>query len=847
MAIIVHCKNCGKKNRASDAAAGKLGRCAGCGQTMRIPAAAAEEGISDDFQDAPTPPPAPAIERAPQSARKAAASPARAKASPASARNAPVASTNASTPMRGVPSASAKAPAASAKTRTPKAKPKRGRPFVLLAAGAAALLVAGGVYFVFFRHKITLQKPAQLEDFSDEPSSGTPTHRPAVAPPPAPGPASVAQAPLKTPPATPGSEAKTAAETKSASDPALSPAESEKEKTVAPPPSESEKTTIAETPKPPSETEKTAAETAPPPDETGPFVNDKPGLLFQPPEGTTLSVRLDFFWPNDGKIPDAQYFAVGAERDRRFPWSEILLVDARPNAANGANSKIQIRAKVRGLKALIEKGDPHADRFPVRIYRTFMNDLDDGEEIYANALAKLHGAAPKDSAGKVKEPDGRRLVLKRIKELAGEDAVFVSGVIDIGADKDLNPMKSAQPPPPSFAASDGDVYYTQMHAAVGDEEPDAWAFGQAMKALGFVSAGVAHPNSKRFAPEVRGAQAYQFSLSVKELLNLRTSESWEDLSDPAAIEQTRKLLTPGFVAGLRERLKNMGASKVAGRPVTNGAFLVSTGVQKLVVTAMGANKPGETAWRFPGVVHVTDGWMDQCLVRAPASIYFYSGHGWNVSNNGKAYALINLYPKDNLAAFHDETFCMYVASYLPGNRWLDDTPALEENKVILSEKWKKDELRLQWLFLVGCDVLQADGDPFRKWDSNCGTFGTLALKQLGLKGVVGFSEHGFTSASLLKRFAERAATTGIATEWMRVFRDTEARAYTWYETNESFGRSKLYTYQDLLKKVPAYLIRRENLGDKLTPESLQLPVGKDTLEFYELKDAANRKTGVMSE
>jgi hypothetical protein len=270
-------------------------------------------------------------------------------------------------------------------------------------------------------------------------------------------------------------------------------------------------------------------------------------------------------------------------------------------------------------------------------------------------------------------------------------------------------------------------------------------------------------------------------------------------------------------------------------------------VQKLVVTAMGANKPGETAWRFPGVVHVTDGWMDQCLVRAPAQVYLFSGHGWNVSSNGKAFALINLYPKDNIAAFHDSSFCMYVASYLPGNRWVNDTAALEENKIILSEKWKKDELRMQWLFLVGCDVLQSDGDVFKKWDSNCGTFGALAFRQLSLKGVVGFSEHGFTSASLMKRYVERAATVGIATEWMRLFRDNEARAYTWYETNESFGRSKLYTYKDLERKVPAYLIRRENLGDKLTPEVLQLPAGKDTLEFYELKDAANRKTGVMSE
>jgi len=674
---------------------------------------------------------------------------------------------------------------------TTRRKHKAFLPLAVLGVAVVAFVVAGAIYVVFFRHKITLQKPAPLEDFSDEPNAGSSSHQPPLG--------------------------------------------------VTPEPADTQQTpaqNTVETSRPPAGNPNIAP---------APFVTGKPGLLFQAAEGLDLSVRLDFFWPNDGHETDAKYFASGSERDKRFPWTEILLVDPRPGATNGANSKIQIRAKVRGLKALIEKGDARADLFPVRIYRTFLNDLGDGEEVYSNALTKLYGAAPKDETGKVQEPAGRQIVLKRIKELDGEDAVFISSVIDIYEDKDLNPLKSPRPPPPAFAALDGDAYYTQMHEQMGDEEPDAWAFGEALKALGFVSAGVAHPNSKRFSPEVQGADPYQFSISAKELLNVTTTQMWEDLKDRPAIESARKLLEPSFIESQRAHLKNLGGSKITGRPVTNGAFLVSTGVQKLVVTAMGAHKPGETAWRFPGVVHVTDGWMDQCLIRAPAQIFLFSGHGWSVNTGGHAFAVVNFYSRDNLTAFHDENFCLYATPYLAGNRWVGGLAALPENKVILSEKWKRDELRMQWLFMVGCDVLQANGDPFRKWESNCGTFGTLALKQLGLKGVLGFSEHGFTSASLIKRYVERAATAGITTEWTDVFRDTEARGYTWYETNETYGRSRQYSYQDMKEKVPAYLVRRGNLGEKLVPQSLQLPLGQNTVEFYELKDGAEKKEGQMSE
>src|SRR5258708_37120 len=68
------------------------------------------------------------------------------------------------------------------------------------------------------------------------------------------------------------------------------------------------------------------------------------------PADLNLTVRVDFFRPNANiegaaPVPDGQYFAPGTDKDKRFPWAEILLVNAKPGVANGANKRIQIRAK----------------------------------------------------------------------------------------------------------------------------------------------------------------------------------------------------------------------------------------------------------------------------------------------------------------------------------------------------------------------------------------------------------------------------------------------------------------------------------------------------------------------
>jgi RNase P subunit RPR2 len=74
--IVVFCRNCGKKNRAPAAAAGKRGACAQCGQLMAIPEqseAGPPEGLTEppvsSTPPQPEPKPAPAVEQ--QAAPKA--------------------------------------------------------------------------------------------------------------------------------------------------------------------------------------------------------------------------------------------------------------------------------------------------------------------------------------------------------------------------------------------------------------------------------------------------------------------------------------------------------------------------------------------------------------------------------------------------------------------------------------------------------------------------------------------------------------------------------------------------------------------------------------------------------
>jgi hypothetical protein len=555
------------------------------------------------------------------------------------------------------------------------------------------------------------------------------------------------------------------------------------------------------------------------------------------PADLKLTVRLDFFKPNEDE-PDEKYFAPGNDKDKRYPWTDILLVSAKPGAANGSNKKFQIRAKIRGLKALIEKGDPHADIFPVRIYRTFVNEVDDDEAIFTNAYTKLFGAAPKDEAGLVKEPAGRRIDLKRVKEIKGDDAVFVSEAIDVSEDDDLNPARSKLPLPPAVAAFDSDAWYTQMREIIGDEEPDGWAFLQAMKAKGFISAGLAHPYAKKFLP-ARGGAPYQFSVSLQDALHFRTEEGAENLVDTAVIQRLKELPSRSrAVPEVRDRVKNLGASKVTGRVAANGAFIISTGVQKLVVTALTEPVSGDTSWRFPGIVHTCDGWMDQCLIRAPAPVFYFSGHGWNVQYGGKSFGVINAYAGENVMVMSDKPFLVYATAYLPNNEWGPFAPGNDENRVLLSEKWKKDEVKLQWVYLVGCEALNKGTDPLVKWSSNAGNYGNLIVKELGAKGVLGFADHGFSSVSFMKHYVEKAGSDGVIKAWMGLFDDDESKKYTWYESNERHGQSRQKSYKDFARIVPAFAVRTANLPEKLSPEAVQNPAGAAVSEFQAGKEPA---------
>ena len=67
---------------------------------------------------------------------------------------------------------------------------------------------------------------------------------------------------------------------------------------------------------------------------------------------------------------------------------------------------------------------------------------------------------------------------------------------------------------------------------------------------------------------------------------------------------------------------------------------------------------------------------------------------------------------------------------------------------------------------------------------------------------------------------------------MSIWNDDDARAYQWYEQNEEFGRSNRKTYAtDLINVMPAYLVRQDNAGETLTPETAGKPAGSAALRY----------------
>ena len=544
---------------------------------------------------------------------------------------------------------------------------------------------------------------------------------------------------------------------------------------------------------------------------------------------TQMTVRLDFYQPNDAACAEAAFFAPGSAQTNAWRWPDILLVDALPGPAhtNAAHSRFQICARVTGPAAILRV----STGFPVRIYRSFMNEPDDGDPEFANAFRQLYGAAETNAAGHVLEPEGEVVILHRVFDQGSNTAMFASDVIDLNLHSSLNPACGRKPA--SFAAFDSDALFTQYRDTPGDEEPDGWAWCRAMTAAGFVSAGLAHPKADVFSPN---SAPYQFALALgdKAILDYPTFAEHETPPEAtrAKLRSLPAVLQPG--GALYSTRKNLGASRILGRPEVNGAFIVSTGVQKLVVTARSRSRNGDTTWRMPGLAQALDGTMDQCLVRAPAPVFLFSGHGWDMKNHwrfGDHLQILNSFTGRNPSVFSRRDYLVYLVADAPPRRWNGFAPgALPENKIVLSEKWRKDEVRLQWVFFLGCYVLDSEGDPFAE-NSNANIFGRLIVDRLGAKGVIGFAQHGFTSVSFLQRFVARARQQPIPAAWMGIWNDDEAKAYHWYEQNEEYGRSYRKGASDLSQMMPAYLVRQENAGEALTPENLDKPAGGSKLRF----------------
>ncbi|MDD5703964.1 MAG: hypothetical protein PHU23_18180, partial [Dehalococcoidales bacterium] len=156
--------------------------------------------------------------------------------------------------------------------------------------------------------------------------------------------------------------------------------------------------------------------------------------------------------------------------------------------------------------------------------------------------------------------------------------------------------------------------------------------------------------------------------------------------------------------------ENAPGHKEFGRPIANNEFVMSGGVEKAVITAKTIDITGN-AWKKPGK---TD-FMDHVLIKNPADIFYFSGHGNHIDGNiGDAdnFTAIDIFPDeetlygdpDNQTIEHSWNselewvifVCCSAGDYnglsagkydnINNKRWRDWRPGLRWAKVLLQDK-----------------------------------------------------------------------------------------------------------------------------------------------------------------
>ena len=178
--------------------------------------------------------------------------------------------------------------------------------------------------------------------------------------------------------------------------------------------------------------------------------------------------------------------------------------------------------------------------------------------------------------------------------------------------------------------------------------------------------------------------------------------------------------------------KHDEANELSGRPLSNNEFMAAAGCEKIVATVYDADEKGLITWKNPRALSGSD----HVLVRSPADIVYFSGHGFNLGGSQRFLCSETGEVPELNASIHGVDF---HAQRSTGRVYVDDF-------------WNKDgSNEIEYLFAVGCSLLDDDNNATSTTSGGYLWAKTL-LHDKRFHGILGFSGNGWTGEDWIARY-----------------------------------------------------------------------------------------------
>jgi hypothetical protein len=397
-----------------------------------------------------------------------------------------------------------------------------------------------------------------------------------------------------------------------------------------------------------------------------------------------IRVRLDFYKKIPAAAEDFITTTEGGVVDdaKLLPWGDVKLVN--PDDPADADNKLYVGIIVEGFDKVADANGNLPDKFkkfPFRVFRTYLNDPLDSDADWMKGLGQNDLKDPYTGAAYKKDAVLIQNGYDGAKKLA-----YYSLAVDVTGQ--LKPSQGDDGVP-EVAVIDTNVLGTKQP----DKEADGHAFWNQMKKRGFISRGLAHPT-----------RAGGFAKAAED----------------------------------GKPTKNDEGSELSGRPLSNNEFMASAGCEKIVATVYDADEKGLINWKSPRTLSGSD----QVLVRSPADVVTFSGHG--LCSNPK----VAQSPRTLSGA--DPNMVPQLNASISIVGFLNDAYT-RDGRVLLDKFWNCDgNNEIEYFFVVVCNLLDDKNDAN---DKNSGGYlwAKTMLYDKKLHGVLGFSGNGWTGEDWIER------------------------------------------------------------------------------------------------